>query len=103
MLTNIGRIDTPDLQNGARIQSLAFLVSPPPQHPICVTAASQGGCLHLNLLYDQIKLDDAQARRIATALEGFLQGAASGRLDRSRPPENDGTDAVTIRSQGGRW
>ncbi|MBK9989093.1 MAG: hypothetical protein IPP21_19945 [Betaproteobacteria bacterium] len=77
MLTNIGKVDTPDLRNGARIQSLAFLVSPPPQHPVCVTAASHGGRLHLNLLYDRVKLDDAQAQRITNTLVGFWK----------RPPE----------------
>ncbi len=103
MLTNIGRVDAPDLQNGARIQSLAFLVSPPPQHPICVTAASQGGNLHLNLLYDQVKLDDAQAQRITDTLLEFLKAAASSQLDSSRRPQDEGTEQVSVGSQGGRW
>ena len=103
MLTNIGKVDTPDLRNGARIQSLAFLVSPPPQHPVCVTAASHGGSLHLNLLYDRVKLDDTQAQRIADSLVGFLEAAARGQFDRTRPPEKHGTEQVTVGSLGGRW
>ena len=103
MLTNIGKVDTPDLRNGARIQSLAFLVSPPPQHPVCVTAASHGGRLHLNLLYDRVKLDDAQAQRITNTLVGFLEAAARGQLESAWDPENDGNDEVTVGSQGGRW
>ncbi len=103
MLTNIGTVDTPDLRNGARIQSLAFLVSPPPQHPICVTAASHGGSLHLNLLYDRVKMDDEQAERIAIALTGFLEAAASGKFGSARQPRVDETETVTIGSRGGRW
>src|SRR5206468_397475 len=38
MLTNIGRVAEPDLGGTVAIRSLAFAVSPPAQHPICVTA-----------------------------------------------------------------
>jgi len=40
MLTNIGKVDPIMLRNGASVRSVAYLVSPPAQHPICVTAAS---------------------------------------------------------------
>ena len=103
MLTNIGKVETPDLRNGARIRSLAFLVSPPPQHPICVTAASYGDCLHLNLLYDRVKMDDEQAERIAIALTGFLEAAASGKFGSAWQPTVDETESVTIGARGGRW
>lgn len=75
MLTNIGNQQPVTLRNGARIRSLAFMVSPPPQHPICVTVAGYAGGLHLHLLYDQAKLDDAQAQRIGHALMGFIDAA----------------------------
>ena len=75
MLTNIGNLQPLTLRNGARIRSLAFMVSPPPQHPICVTVAGYAGGLHLHLLYDQTKLGDAQAQRIGKALIGFINAA----------------------------
>jgi NRPS condensation-like uncharacterized protein len=78
MLTNIGRFDPIVLGNGARVQSLEFGVSPPAQHPICVTAASYAGTLYFNLLYDQRKIGAAQAARIAKSLTGFIAGAAGG-------------------------
>jgi NRPS condensation-like uncharacterized protein len=63
MLTNIGRIDDVALGDTLAVQSLAFVVSPPAQHPICVTAASYGGRLFVNLLYDEHKLRAAQRYR----------------------------------------
>lgn len=65
MLTNIGRIKEIPLGETLRIRSLAFAVSPPAQQPLCVTAASYGGQMYLNVLYDQLKLKDDQVRRIA--------------------------------------
>jgi len=76
MLTNIGRIDPVVLGNGARVRSLAFLVSPPAQHPICVTATGYGEAMDLNLLYDQHKVGDAQARRIADSMRSLIFEAA---------------------------
>jgi len=76
MLTNIGRIDPIVLASGARVSALAFLVSPPAQHPTCVTATGYGGAMDLNLLYDQHKLGDAQARRIADTMRGLIFEAA---------------------------
>jgi NRPS condensation-like uncharacterized protein len=76
MLTNIGRIDDVPLGEAVRIRSLAFAVSPPAQHPVCVTAASYGGKMYLNLLYDQCKLEDDQARRISENMLSMLQQAA---------------------------
>lgn len=77
MLTNIGRIPVVDLGDRCRMRSLAFAVSPPAQHPICVTAASYDGALSLNLLYDRNKLPAARARAIGQRLVGHL-GAAAG-------------------------
>ncbi len=72
MLTNIGRINERPLSNTVSIRSLAFAVSPPAQHPVCVTAASYRGTMHLNLLYDQCKLKDDQAQRIAKKMRSNL-------------------------------
>lgn len=74
MLTNIGRINEVSIGKALRIRSLAFAVSPPAQHPVCVTAASYGGQMYLNVLYDQCKLKDDQARRITkNMLNALLQ------------------------------
>ena len=78
MLTNIGRIDTVDLGDAVQLRSIAFLVAPPAQHPVCVTAASYGGRLFVNLLYDELKLSTANARDIGAALMARLRDAASG-------------------------
>jgi NRPS condensation-like uncharacterized protein len=78
MLTNIGKVESITLKNGTRIRSVAFMVSPPPQHPICVTVAGYAGSLHLNLLYDQSKMDDTQAARIGNTLTGLIEMAATG-------------------------
>lgn len=76
MLTNIGRIKEVPLGETLRIRSLAFAVSPPAQQPICVTAASYGGQMYLNVLYDQCKLEDDQVRRIAeNMMSSLLQEA----------------------------
>ena len=76
MLTNIGRINEAPLGEAVRIRSLEFAVSPPAQHPVCVTAASYAGKMYLNVLYDQCKLQDDQARRIAENMLSKLQQAA---------------------------
>jgi NRPS condensation-like uncharacterized protein len=78
MLTNIGQVAPVELANGSRVQALAFLVSPPAQNPICVTATSYLDGMHLNLLYDAHKLGDAQAQRIAGSLLEYLNAAAAG-------------------------
>jgi len=83
MLTNIGNQPPLTLRNGARVRSLAFMVSPPPQHPLCVTVAGYAGGLHLHLLYDQTKLGNEQAQRIGRTLIGFIEAA----IDESHPPE----------------
>jgi NRPS condensation-like uncharacterized protein len=72
MLTNIGRITEVPLGKALRVRSLAFAVSPPAQHPICVTAASYGGQMYLNILYDQCKVADDQARRITENIQSKL-------------------------------
>ena len=82
MLTNIGRIKEEPLGGTLRIRSLAFEVSPPAQHPVCVTATSYGGQMYLNLLYDQCKLEDDQARRISENMRGKLQKAAGAKYKR---------------------
>jgi len=76
MLTNIGRVDAPDLGDQLRIRSLAFAVSPPAQHPICVTAASYAGRIRVNLLYDENKLPAQRAKAIAGSLMAHLGRAA---------------------------
>lgn len=78
MLTNLGKIDPVTLENGARVRSVAFMVSPPPQHPFCVTTASYADCMYLKLLYDECKLDAQQAQRIANTMIGFISAAAKG-------------------------
>jgi len=85
MLTNIGNQQQVTLRNGARIRSLAFMVSPPPQHPVCVTVAGYAGGLHLHLLYDQTKLNDAQAKRIGNALIGFIDAAIDASHTSEKP------------------
>lgn len=75
MLTNIGKIDTVDLGPQARIQSLGFCVSPPAQHPVCITAATYGGRMVLHLLHDEHKLHRSQARDIADGLLAHLEAA----------------------------
>ena len=77
MLTNIGRVDTLALGESLRVRSLAFVVSPPPQHPICVTATSYDGRMFLNLLYDQCKLSARQAKDLADGLIAHIKAAAS--------------------------
>jgi hypothetical protein len=77
MLTNLGRFDPVVLADGAKLRTLGFLVSPPAQHPICVTVSSLGEGMHLNLLYDQCKIGAAQARRLAQAMADRLELAAS--------------------------
>ncbi len=76
MLTNVGRFEPLALARGAKLRALGFLVSPPAQHPICVTVSSLGQGMHLNLLYDQCKIDAAQARRLAGAMAERLELAA---------------------------
>ncbi len=76
MLTNVGKFGPIVLGNGARVLSLAFLVSPPAQHPICVTAASFAEGMYLNLLYDQRKIEATQAQRIAKSMAEFMRFAA---------------------------
>ena len=78
MFTNIGRIKEEPLGGALRICSLAFAVSPPAQHPVCVTAASYGGQMYLNLLYDQCKLEYDQAERITENMLHKLQQVAQG-------------------------
>jgi NRPS condensation-like uncharacterized protein len=77
MLTNIGKIAEEPLGAGLKIRSLAFEVSPPAQHPVCVTAASYGGRMFINLLYDQCKVDDVQAARILDTMVAELERVAA--------------------------
>lgn len=83
MLTNIGKINEQPLSSSLSIRSLAFAVSPPAQNPVCVTAASYCGTMHLNLLYDQCMLKGDQARRIAkNMLSKLLQEAGEDNMMR---------------------
>ena len=77
MLTNIGRIDEVDLGAGLTVRETGFLLSPPAQYPICVTASSYRGGMLLNLLYDRAKISQAQAKRIANNLLRHLEEAAT--------------------------
>lgn len=79
MLTNIGKIDEVDLGEAGVVKSLGFVVSPPAQHPVCVTAASYGGRLCMHLLYDETKIASAQAHEIGDSLLAHLAAAASGK------------------------
>lgn len=76
MLTNIGRIDEVDLGEGLAVRETGFLLSPPAQYPICVTASSYRGGMLLNLLYDRGKINQTQAKRIAGNLLRHLEEAA---------------------------
>jgi NRPS condensation-like uncharacterized protein len=77
MLTNIGRVGVVDLGARCRIRELAFAVSPPAQHPICVTSATYEGALSLNLLHDRNKLPAARAKAIGQRLVARLEAAAT--------------------------
>ncbi len=76
MLTNIGRIDHVDLGGSLTLKSIAFVVSPPAQHPVCVTATSYGGRMFVYLLYDELKLSAGRAGEIGGALMAHLRDAA---------------------------
>ncbi len=73
MLTNIGRIDEIDLGRALSVRETGFLLSPPAQYPICVTASSYLGGMLLNLLYDRGKISQVQAKRIAARLLHYLE------------------------------
>ena len=77
MLTNVGSFDAVPLANGAKLRSLEFLVSPPAQHPICVTAASFDASMRFNLLFDECKVEHAQALHLAEAMVTRLETAAA--------------------------
>lgn len=76
MLTNIGRIDHVDLGDTLCLKSVGFAVSPPAQHPVCVTAASYDGRMFVHLLCDERKLSAVRAGRIGDALMAHLRQAA---------------------------
>jgi len=78
MLTNIGRIDEVDLGQELAVRETGFLLSPPAQYPICVTASSYRGGMLLNLLYDRDKISQTQAKRIAGNLLRHLEEACQG-------------------------
>ena len=73
MLTNIGRIDPVDLGDALTLKSVAFVVAPPAQHPVCVTAASCDGRMFVHLLYDECKISTSMARAIGNALMSRLR------------------------------
>lgn len=76
MLTNIGRVDVLPLGKALRINALSFAVSPPAQHPVCMTTASYNGRIYNNILYDQCKMSREQAGRIRDNILHRLQQAA---------------------------
>lgn len=79
MLTNIGQLGKIGLSQQLRLCKPGFLLSPPPQYPICVTASSYDERLLLNLLYDRGKISNEQARRITGNLVRHLNAAAAVR------------------------
>ncbi len=79
MLTNIGRLDPVDLGDSIQLRSVAFVVAPPAQHPVCVTAASYDGRMIVHLLYDELKLSAGRAGEIGDALMAQLRQAARPR------------------------
>jgi hypothetical protein len=79
MLTNIGRIEHVDLGDSLTLKSVAFVVSPPAQHPVCVTATSYDGRMQMQLLYDELELSAGRARRIGDAIVANLHEAAGAR------------------------
>ncbi|MES2583755.1 MAG: hypothetical protein V4627_13630 [Pseudomonadota bacterium] len=86
VLTNIGSLPATTLRNGVHVRCVAFMVPPPPQHPICVTVAGYAGGLHLHLLYDQAKLDDARAQRMGDALMRSIEAAVDAFHSSSHKP-----------------
>ncbi len=76
MLTNIGRISQLPLGDPLALHGLGFLLSPPAQNPICVTATSYDGRMFLNLLYDRSKITRQQAERICGNLARYIDAAA---------------------------
>jgi hypothetical protein len=63
-----------DLGDQLTLKTLAFVVWPPAQHPVCVTAASYAG--RMNMLYDEHKLSVSQAKAIGDGMVAHLQAAA---------------------------
>jgi NRPS condensation-like uncharacterized protein len=78
MLTNIGRVNVLPLGSDLHISALSFAVSPPVQHPICMTTASYDGQIYGNVLYDQCKVKETQAKRITKNILGRLQREGAG-------------------------
>lgn len=78
MLTNIGKVDELTLANGVQIDAVAFAVTGPTLHPICVTAATYANRMHINVVYDRVKITDTQAQRITKAMRRWLNYAANG-------------------------
>jgi NRPS condensation-like uncharacterized protein len=76
MLTNIGKVDKLTLANGTSVDSVAFAVTGPTLHPICITATSYADRMYMNLVYDVLKLSESQARRIAKSVRRYLKIAA---------------------------
>jgi len=68
MLTNIGRVDVMPLGKDLRIKNVSFAVSPPAQHPICMTTASYDGQICTNILYDKCKLKATRIKRITASI-----------------------------------
>ncbi len=77
MLTNLGHVDSVDLGERLRLKSLGAVVSPPAQHPVCVTAISHDGRMALHLLHDTMKVGGKQSSDIGAALLAGLCRAAA--------------------------
>ncbi len=92
MLTNVGRIEHVDLGDSLTLKSVAFVVSPPAQHPVCVTATTYDGRMFVHLLYDELKLGAGRAAEIGDALIARLREAAG----RAARPARAGRPKDTI-------
>lgn len=73
----LGPFETPELGEQLHVKSLACLISPPPQHPICITATLCGDRLTPYVLYDEYKMSGVQAHHIANAFMSRLKSAAA--------------------------
>ncbi|MBL0076804.1 MAG: hypothetical protein KA388_11555 [Rhodocyclaceae bacterium] len=78
MLTNIGKVDALTLADGTQIDSVAFAVTGPTLHPICVTATTYANRMYVNVVYDRLKLTENQALRITKSIRRWLDYAAKG-------------------------
>ncbi|HLA34457.1 MAG TPA: condensation domain-containing protein [Rhodocyclaceae bacterium] len=73
----LGPFETPELGGQLHVKSLACLISPLPQHPICITATLCDERLTSYIIYDKYKIGSIQAHHIANAFMSRLKSAAA--------------------------